>query len=64
MERKTSRKAAIEQILRQENRPLGVEEILNLQPRGRHAKLYQVKQVRGVIVKHRLAGEDDGAVRG
>lgn len=28
MERKTSRKAAIEQILRQENRPLGVEEIL------------------------------------
>ena len=38
----------------------GVEEILNLQPRGRHAKPYQVKQVRGVIVKHRLAGENDG----
>jgi hypothetical protein len=40
----------------------GVEEILNLQARGRHAKPYQVKQVRGVIVKHRLAGENDGEV--
>jgi hypothetical protein len=38
----------------------GVEEILNLQPRGRHAKPYQVKQVRSVIVKYRLAGEHDG----
>jgi hypothetical protein len=38
----------------------GVEEILNLQPRGRHAKVYQVRQVRGVIVRYRLAGEDDG----
>jgi len=37
----------------------GIEEILNLQPRGRHAKPYQVKQVRAVVVKHRLAGEDD-----
>ncbi|MBI4489988.1 MAG: type II toxin-antitoxin system HicA family toxin [Deltaproteobacteria bacterium] len=34
----------------------GVEEILNLQPRGRHAKPYQVKQVRGVILKYRSAG--------
>ena len=34
----------------------GVEEILNLQPKGRHAKPYQVKQVRGVIVKYRLVG--------
>lgn len=38
----------------------GVEEILNLQPRGRHAKAYQVRQVRGVIIRYRLAGEDDG----
>jgi hypothetical protein len=38
----------------------GVEEIFNLQPRGRHAKPYQVKQVRGVILRYRLAGEDDG----
>jgi len=38
----------------------GVEEILNLQPRGRHAKVYQVRQVRGVIVRYRLTGESDG----
>ncbi len=37
----------------------GVEEILNLQPKGTQAKPYQVKQVRGVIVKYRLAGGDD-----
>ena len=37
-----------------------VEEILNLQPRGSLAKAYQVKQVRDVIVRHRLAGEQDG----
>jgi HicA toxin of bacterial toxin-antitoxin, len=37
----------------------GLEEILNLQPRGRHAKPYQVKQVRGVIVRYRLTGDDD-----
>src|SRR5437899_1720813 len=35
----------------------GVPEILNLQPRGSQAKAYQVKQVRGVIVAHGLAGE-------
>lgn len=33
-----------------------VAEILNLQPRGRYAKSYQVRQVRGVLVKYRLAG--------
>ena len=38
----------------------GVEEILNLQPKGRHAKAYQVKQVRAVIVKYRLAGGTNG----
>jgi hypothetical protein len=37
----------------------GVVEILNLQPRGRHAKPYQVRQVRTIIVKYRLAGGDD-----
>ena len=37
----------------------GVEEILNLQPKGRQAKPYQVKQVREVIVKYRLAGGDN-----
>ncbi len=33
----------------------GVAEILNLQPKGSKAKAYQVKQVRGVIVRHKLA---------
>lgn len=35
----------------------GVEEILNIQPRGHEAKPYQVKQVRRVILKYRLGGE-------
>ncbi len=34
----------------------GVAEILNLQPRGSLAKPYQVKQVRAVIVRYKLAG--------
>jgi hypothetical protein len=38
----------------------GVEEILNLQPKGSMAKAYQVKQVREVVVRHRLAEEHDG----
>ena len=33
----------------------GVVEILNLQPRGSLAKPYQVKQVRAVIVRYKLA---------
>lgn len=37
----------------------GVEEILNLQPKGRQAKPYQVKQVRMVIVKYNLTGGGD-----
>jgi hypothetical protein len=37
---------------------IGVEEILNLQPKGSQAKPYQVKQVRNVIRKYRL-DEDD-----
>jgi hypothetical protein len=32
----------------------GVEEILNLQPKGAQAKPYQVKQVRNLIRKYRL----------
>jgi hypothetical protein len=31
-----------------------VVEILNLQPNGKQAKAYQVRQVRSVIVKYRL----------
>ena len=38
----------------------GVPEILNLQPRrDGSAKPYQVKQVRQVITRYRLAGEND-----
>jgi virulence-associated protein VapD len=37
----------------------GVDEILNLQPKGNSAKPYQVKQVRNVIVKYKLGGDDD-----
>lgn len=37
----------------------GVEEILNLQPKGSQAKPYQVKQVRAAIVKYRLTGGND-----
>ena len=37
----------------------GVEEILNLQPIGAKAKAYQVKQVRSVILRYKLAGESD-----
>ena len=36
----------------------GVEEILNLQPRGANAKPYQVKQVRNVILRYKLAEEE------
>jgi hypothetical protein len=38
----------------------GVEEILNLQPQGTQAKPYQVRQVRGVIVRYDLAGGGGG----
>jgi hypothetical protein len=34
----------------------GIEEILNLQPKGSQAKPYQVKQVRQVILKYKLGG--------
>jgi hypothetical protein len=36
----------------------GVEEIMNIQPRGALAKPYQVKQARHVILKYRLGGLD------
>ena len=36
----------------------GVEEILNLQSKGSKAKPYQVKQVRDLIIKYRIGGQD------
>jgi predicted RNA binding protein YcfA (HicA-like mRNA interferase family) len=35
-----------------------VIEIINLQSKGSKAKAYQVKQVRNLILKYKLAGED------
>jgi predicted RNA binding protein YcfA (HicA-like mRNA interferase family) len=32
----------------------GIDEIINLQPAGNKAKPYQVKQVRGLILKYQL----------
>lgn len=37
----------------------GVEEILNLQPKQGKAKAYQVKQVRNMILKYQLGGQDE-----
>ena len=39
----------------------GVEEKINLQRDGKHAKAYQIRQVRAVIVKYHLAGDEDDA---
>lgn len=37
----------------------GIEEILNLQLKGSKAKAYQVKQVRDVLLKYGLGGQND-----
>jgi virulence-associated protein VapD len=37
----------------------GIEDILNLQPLKAKAKAYQVKQVRGVMLKYKLGGQND-----
>ena len=34
----------------------GIVEIINLQPKGAKAKPYQVKQVRGLLVRYKLGG--------
>lgn len=34
----------------------GIEEIINIQPKGNKAKAYQVKQVRNIIIKYQLGG--------
>ena len=36
-----------------------VMEIINIQPNGSKAKPYQIKQVRNLILKYKLAGEND-----
>jgi hypothetical protein len=37
-----------------------VEEILNLQPIGKSAKAYQVKQVRNLILKYKMVSKEEG----
>lgn len=37
----------------------GIPEILNLQPKKGKAKTYQVRQVRNIILKYKLAGDKD-----
>jgi len=39
-------------------RKKGIEEKANLQKEGNKAKPYQVKQVRNIILKYKLGGED------
>jgi hypothetical protein len=34
----------------------GIVDIINLQPKGAKAKPYQVKQVRGLVLKYKLGG--------
>ncbi len=36
-----------------------IEEIINIQPKQNKAKAYQVKQVRNIILKHRLGVSDE-----
>jgi hypothetical protein len=40
----------------------GVDEIINIQPKGSQAKAYQVKQIREIILKYKLGGKDDDAL--
>ncbi|MEO6633548.1 MAG: type II toxin-antitoxin system HicA family toxin [Mucilaginibacter sp.] len=35
----------------------GIEEIINIQPKGGKAKPYQVKQVRLIVLKYKLIGD-------
>jgi predicted RNA binding protein YcfA (HicA-like mRNA interferase family) len=43
-------------------RKQGVEEKINLQKEGNHAKPYQVKQVRKIILQYKLTDELKGAL--
>jgi predicted RNA binding protein YcfA (HicA-like mRNA interferase family) len=36
----------------------GIEEKINLQRDGKHAKVYQVRQVRSIILRYGLGGEE------
>ncbi|MBK6388986.1 MAG: type II toxin-antitoxin system HicA family toxin [Saprospiraceae bacterium] len=32
----------------------GIDEIINLQPNGKKAKAYQIKQIRNILIKYKL----------
>lgn len=36
----------------------GVDEIINIQPKGKNAKAYQVRQVRNLLIKYQLGASD------
>ncbi len=38
---------------------MGIEEIINIQPKQGKAKPYQVKQIRNIILKYRLGVRDE-----
>lgn len=38
---------------------LGVEEIINIQPKGNKAKPYQVRQIRNIILKYKLGANNE-----
>ena len=38
---------------------IDVEEIINIQPKNGKTKMYQVKQIRNIIIKYKLGGELD-----
>ena len=37
----------------------GINEIINLQPDGKSAKKYQVKQVKQIVIQYKLGGNSD-----
>ncbi|MFZ4555622.1 MAG: type II toxin-antitoxin system HicA family toxin [Pseudanabaena sp.] len=37
----------------------GIHEIINIQPKGSQAKAYQVRQIRGLILKYKLGDQHD-----
>ena len=37
----------------------GVSDIINIQPDGKNAKRYQVKQIRQIVEKYKLGGDSD-----
>ena len=43
-------------------RKTGIRDMINLQKQGSQAKPYQVRQVRAVLLKYRLGGQDDAEV--